>query len=217
VLSGSSKDFIQVANKALGYLVKYKLDTFYYTSKGQIHFDGLTLFEDLRGTPAQIKTWHKNRETVYQGSSMHFFRSIIANQLESEGFRVLKLERKINPDYLPKGNKPKMLSVLDTKTVLNIPDFISKTNQRGLFALTFTDCLYVVNTKKRDFFNDNNFDRPAGAPKYAASTLTLNDPHAFFDNNGVITDPASLVMEGVWGISRIADMLPLDYEPVVGK
>ncbi len=217
VLSGSSKDFIQVANKALGYLIKYKLDTFYYAAKGQVHFDGITLFEDLKGTPSQLKTWQKNRREVYQGSSMHFFRSVIANQLDNEGFRVLKLTRKINPDYLPKSNKPKIISELDKKKPLSIPDFISRTNQRGLFALTFTDCLYIVNTKKRDFFNSNNFDLPPGAPNYAASTLTLNDEHAFFDNNGVITDPASLVMEGVWGISRMADMLPLDYEPVIAK
>jgi hypothetical protein len=217
VLRGSSKDFIQIANKALGYLVKYKLDTFYYTAKGQVHFEGLTLFDDLKGTSAQIKTWQKNRREVYQGSSMHFFRAVIANQLDYEGFKVLKLTRKINPDYTLKNNKPKMLSILDKKTNLVIPDFISRTNQRGLFAMTFTDCLYIMYTKKHDYFNNNNLDLPPGAPSYPASTVTLTEPHAFFDNNGVITDPNSLIMEGMWGLSRIADLLPLDYEPVVQK
>jgi len=217
VLSGSSKDFIQVANKALGYLIKYKLDTFYYTAKGRVHFEGLTLFDDLKGTPAQIKTWQRNRREAYQGSSMHFFRSVIANQLDYEGFKVLKLTRKINHDYTLKNNKPKTLSILDKKTHLAIPNFISRTNQRGLFALTFTDCLYIMYTKKHDYFNNNNLDLPPGAPSYPASTLTLTEPHVFFDNNGVITDPNSLIMEGMWGLSRIADLLPLDYEPSAAK
>jgi hypothetical protein len=68
-------------------------------------------------------------------------------------------------------------------------------------------------TKKHDYFNNKNLDLPPGAPSYPASTVTLTEPHAFFDNNGVLTDPNSLVMEGMWGLSRIADLLPLDYEP----
>ena len=216
-LSGSSKDFIQVENKALGYLIKYKLDTFYYAASGKIYFEGLTLFEGLKGTSSEINKWKKHRKEAYQGSSMHFLRAVIANRMENEGFKVLKLIKRTNPDYVPRGNKPKTLSTLIKKYPLTIADFISRTNQRGLFAMSFPDCLYIMYTKKHDYFNSHNFDLPPGAPNYAASTVALIEPYAFFDNNGVITDPGSLIMEGMWGISRIADLLPIDYETDVIK
>ena len=52
-------------------------------------------------------------------------------------------------------------------------------------------------------------------PDYATSIATLDEheAYAFFDNNGIISNPRSIIFEGDWGIYRMAEMLPVNYEP----
>ena len=86
-------------------------------------------------------------------------------------------------------------------TPLTWKDYIRFTDQKGQYALAFTDCLYV--TYRRGFGNTD------------ASTITFLEPYAFFDNNGVIINPRSNVVEGSWSSDRMANMLPVDYDPAV--
>jgi hypothetical protein len=54
-------------------------------------------------------------------------------------------------------------------------------------------------------------------PNNATTIVSFDEPYAFFDNNGIVANPHSVIYEGDWGISRVAEMLPIDYEPVVEK
>jgi hypothetical protein len=40
----------------------------------------------------------------------------------------------------------------------------------------------------------------------------FSKPYALFDANGIFTDPTALIFDGDWGLSRMATMLPVDYE-----
>ena len=54
-------------------------------------------------------------------------------------------------------------------------------------------------------------------PQYITSIVSFEEQYAFFDNNGIIINPQSVIFEGEWGKSRIAELLPVDYEPPVQK
>lgn len=54
-------------------------------------------------------------------------------------------------------------------------------------------------------------------PNNATTIISFDEPYAFFDNNGIVANPHSVIYEGDWGISRVAEMLPVDYEQVVEK
>jgi hypothetical protein len=101
------------------------------------------------------------------------------------------------------------------KQPLDINDFAKRTDQPGLFALDFKDCLYVVYNKKSA---DNSLDvyRPLDVPSsYATSILTFDEheTYVFFDNNGIMNNPHNAIFEGDWATYRFAEMLPVDYEP----
>jgi hypothetical protein len=55
------------------------------------------------------------------------------------------------------------------------------------------------------------------APDYLNDPLTttviFDEPYAFFDRNGIIINPRSVIFEGNWGKSLMADLLPVDYVP----
>jgi len=209
-LIASSSDFIVIENKALGYRVKYQLREFTKDYRhGYMYFAGTAFFEELPGKNSQKKTWAKNRMKVYTGSSMHFLRSVITNQLPINGFKVLRLIRKVNPAYKTSGGAQYFESLVTTPLMLT--DFVNLTDTRGLYALTFKDCLYVMHSKKA--LKDDSVDVMDVTP--ATTTLIFDKPYALFDKNGIFTDPSAITFDGVWGKSRMAEMLPVDYEPEV--
>jgi hypothetical protein len=210
-LTGSSYDFLEVENKALGYKVKYLLSKFTKNNKsGLLYFEGSTLFEDMKGTPKQHRRWLKNRRIAYEGSSMHFLRAVVGDNVEGNGFKILRLIRKPNPGY--NGFNDKYF-----QTLVNVPlktiEYTSITDVKGMFALKFTDCLYLMYTKKRDNSPDNKVIQSLTMPNYLTTILSFEEPYTLFDSNGVIQNPASINFEGNWGKSRVAEMLPVDYSP----
>lgn len=228
VLAASSDDFMEIENKALGYTVRYLLNSFNKDSEhGTIYYVGSVQFVPMKGAPSQQRRWEKNRMAVYYGSSEHFLRSCIANQIDEQGFKVFRLIRTPNKnrpsdslitaklryfhskfdrtgEYLAdsirywneRAGWPKMTEYL-VKTPLKVDEFIKPTDQRGVFAISFKDCLYVRYTKKTDM----------------ETTMSITKPYVFFDNNGIIINPDSCYDEGYWGTQRIAELLPVDYEP----
>jgi len=258
-LTASSDDFLIIENKALGYKIHYQL-THFAMSMGfgtsSTYYYGNVLFENLPGKPSQIKKWEKKRLETYLGSSMHFLRSIISNHLDTDGFKVLRLVRKPNPNrpadslirikikqfsiemqrgnytkhgdtgygaaadslryWSEKFNLPKVFEFLVSKPLLPA-DFVTRIDAKNIYALTFTDYLYVLYSKKPDRqLNDEAIDLKAPMSPNT-SIAGLNTKLAFFDRNGIFIDPNSTLFEGAWGKSGNADLLPIDYVPVNQK
>jgi hypothetical protein len=65
-LSAKGEEFLIVENKALGYRIKFLVDTFSADKiNGIISSGGQRVFEDLPGTEAQKATGHEKREEAY--------------------------------------------------------------------------------------------------------------------------------------------------------
>ncbi len=216
VLTASSSDFIEIENMALGYKIKYLLTSFSNDEKERmLYFEGSALFEELIGTKHRERDWKKNRLGAYKGSSMHFLRSLLSNDIYEQGFKVLRLVRKINPDYYLGGKK--YTETLYTAPLL-VSDMVKRTDTRALFALSFPDCLYVMYSKEMnatpvDQMIKNGQTVPDYLNDYSTTTVIFEKTDAIFDTNGIFIDPSSVTFEGQWGNSRIAEMLPADYEP----
>ena len=94
LLTVKSNEFLVIENKALGYRLKYLLQYFEYDYNTRIvYYAGLPNFEDLKGSKAKKKAWAKARETAYNGSSQHFFRSLYLGNTKEEGFVINKLAK----------------------------------------------------------------------------------------------------------------------------
>ena len=237
-LEASTDEFLEVENRALGYKVRFLIKEFESSSLTSIiRYQGQVLFEELKGSEGQKKKWQEKRRQAYFGSSMHFFRALYQQHLQEEGFVIRQLQRKPNSKRLPdeilqqkyakfnrsnnrdsvnywneKSQEPRYIENL-IKQPLHEEDVLRRTEQSGLFALIFPDCLYVVYTKKSDPNNLDNVYWPLDLESNATSIITLYAQYALFDLNGVVISPQSTLYEGDWANDKLAELLPVDYTP----
>jgi hypothetical protein len=71
-----AREDLVIMNNALGYKIKFQLDSFSHEyATGVSTYSGYPFFEELPGTEAQKNTWKQNRLGAYNGSRLHFVRS----------------------------------------------------------------------------------------------------------------------------------------------
>lgn len=111
-------DFLIIENPNLGYRIKYLLKTFQYNKQAQVTaYDGEVVFEEMQGSKSQKEHWAKNRLHVYNGSVMHYLRSVFANTTQQEGFITRQLYKQ--GDKVLVNISPIKVDSLVTKAGLN--------------------------------------------------------------------------------------------------
>ncbi|MDB5234929.1 MAG: hypothetical protein JWR44_1922 [Hymenobacter sp.] len=87
-LSAQTKGFVQIDNDALGYRLKYYGLQFAFNTDDQtISYYGEPVFVEMKPhDERQRKQWAANRLIAYNGSFMHFLRSVYRNRLQADGF-----------------------------------------------------------------------------------------------------------------------------------
>ncbi|SDP95433.1 TonB-dependent Receptor Plug Domain [Mucilaginibacter sp. OK268] len=208
----------------------------------KMSYKGFALFEEMKGSPSDEKRWQKMRRQVYGNSSMHFLRSVINNKLNEEGFKVQRLSEGPNPerptdsvinarvklfsdiksktskdrDSLTFWNKKSRLNKTALKLddfSLSASDFGKKTDQEGLYALGCDkDALFITYSKNHHFDKKASVNNLIDPNSNASSLVEFTKAYAFFDNNGWIVNPDDVMLGGVWGRNRVAELLPADYE-----
>ena len=237
-LEAYTDEFLVVDNLALGYRVKFLVDEF-TSSKltGIISYSGKRLFSELPGTKKQKEEWQKKRDIAYYGSAMHFYRSLCTNKLDQEGFQMMKLTRRLNPNRAPEEliqqkikkfndgrhrdsvtywidmeNLSKYYHEYLERAPLAISSVLHPTNNPSIFAVDFTDCLYIIYVNKREETDFKDLYRPLDMPNYQTSVATISRYYTF-DTNGVVFGDSAPLYEGTWSKSKLSDLLPVDYTP----
>jgi hypothetical protein len=238
-LTASVPHALEVDNPALGYrLTFYQLD---FRAEFVDQSVGMTLltqvvFRDLPGSARQQKRWAANRRKAYLGSYQHFLRSVYANRVAEEGFRVQKLRRVPNlrrlaadealrqlhrqhstaplPDSLLRAlREPREMAYLYKPTLP--PDSLRRTEAgSGRVWLRFRDLLAVTYEREAP---DLNYRRPGPnftsvRPRYQESVLHLQQPEAEVEAIGALVVPLAVLNEDYWGFEKIGELLPLDYQ-----
>jgi hypothetical protein len=238
MLEAYTNTFLVVDNLALGYKVKFLINEFTSSRLTDIiSYSGQRLFEELPGSKRQKEEWHKKREAAYYGSAMHFYRSLYTNKLDSEGFQMMKLTRMLNPNRAQEGEIQQKIKFFNDghhrdsitywidqenmskyfrehlyRDPLPVNSVLYKTEKPGIFAVDFTDCLYIIYTKKMEQIDFKNLYRPLDMPNYETTVATITKPY-FFDTNGVVFGDSAPLYEGTWSKSKLSDLLPVDYAP----
>ncbi|WP_410220529.1 carboxypeptidase-like regulatory domain-containing protein [Pedobacter sp.] len=114
-------------------------------------------------------------------------------------------------------SKPKTISMLSRAQVNT--DTLVKTYNTEVKYLNFSDELYIAYTKAqedREYANLNfSMSKPMDYANYQVSVVQKLSPHIFFFNNGNVADPRSMLFKGYWSYKKIAELLPLEFEPTV--
>lgn len=86
-----------IENKALGYELEYQLEEFNFDFRSRyLVFLGYPLFRDMNDSGKTKAKWARNREKAYNGSLMHFMKSLYDNRVAEEGYQVRRLRKEQN-------------------------------------------------------------------------------------------------------------------------
>ena len=195
---------LQIRNESLGYQITYTLDSFTYEYGTQLAtYSGYPLFEALRpANEMQAAQWENKRQEAYQGSILHFMRSVYQKQLKEQGYELQFVAQ------TPQGETAIPLKNLygglnyrfaDSSAVVEI------TPNQNLVAILF-------HREKPDpnYLTEN--EEPE--TKYQLSFLQFPDNQAIaVERNGYYFDQNDLVITGYWSWEKVADLLPYDYLP----
>lgn len=226
ILKADADDLLIIENNYLGYRIKYLLKSFEYTSSSRLTFyDGDTNFEELEGNDKQKKIWEQNRLMAYEGSLMHFLRSVFANTVVDEGFvtnQLFKSKNMFDPrtyvdPALVKFNT--LVTPVDSSfvafkfTALNIVYDAKKAAR--LIKSELKEQEKQEKAKNKQVEESYHEDKsPAVDETGEDSQLLLHLKEAVIDARGsVFTGYRTFLIRGNWAKKRIGDQLPFEYQP----
>ena len=190
---------LEISNQELGYdiyfqLLKFELgDTKTYL--------GHSLFKEMDPKDAeQQRTWKENRKLAYQGSVRHFFKSLIDQQYETEGYGLMIEKPTIDGEiYSGKLPQPKKVRFSDDG-IYKQNIWIKPINEK-VFELEFSGIMLVSFTKEKD-----------ASGQFQRSQIAITEPLRIH-RNGVLLNPDALEMNGYWTTEGVAQSLPFEYNP----
>lgn len=110
-LSAFADEPLIIENKALGYTVRYQMETFQYDFKtNYLLYAGYPFFQPMKGNSGRQKRWENRRSEVYAGSIMHFMRAVYRNKIAEEGFEINPLQK------IPNAEKQRVKAAYSTNT-----------------------------------------------------------------------------------------------------
>lgn len=227
--SGESKDEIEaftdaeleVENPELGYTIYFQLIRFYYNkSDNSTFFVGYTRYVDWAKDKQGRKKWLRKRKATYEGSTLHFFRSLVKKDLEKQGFSVYQL---LAPKSAKDSVKQTNILVSNPTRELKMATRIAEDSMIRLFSdsvyrvfeLRIGDGWRILYSKDTELKNQILKNRlTGGQPIKGTSTgVKVRQNPVLVSQHGILLSPLSVFMEGMWIYERLANMLPEDYEP----
>jgi hypothetical protein len=212
LLLAEADDFLIVENKRLGYRIHYQLKDFVHSAtEGSTLYHGEYSFEELNGTDDQKKEWAKHRLETYQGSLMHFLRSVFQKNTLESGFIVRPLygygTERINPDI----EDPYKVIIKDRPVQF---DSLLTPIGTGFMSFKFNQLYIVYDPQKAAGYTGSIADEKKMIIKANnSSMLKLGSAEAIIDQKGSSTDYNNFFVRGRWAVKRVADQLPVEYQP----
>jgi hypothetical protein len=212
-----------IENKLLGYTIRYTLESYKSSTYGAT-FKGYPLFLDqLSSVKNQDKTLDY-RERAYQGSQMHFFRSLYTKTLQEEGFKIYKVKKTSNINALLTNFGlmadtvfvPEPCYHMEQTTIpLNLYDnlFVMDKSAALQFEQPF-EVRFTLNGEDKAYNNNsiyfNGMKRNLGQQ---TSIVMLQENSQVFYPNGSCKNAGNLVTIGYWSFKKVGEIMPWDYQP----
>jgi hypothetical protein len=193
-------DAIQISNNALGYTIRYQLDSFvYYYTTNINSYRGYCLFSEMEGSDSLKKIWAAARNKAYEGSRMHFMRSYYDSSVVEDGWIV---------DLLDENNDKKFNKVKDVYDTL----YYGAMDSTLQVEIWYPRKISVTYTKKKP---EPEYLKKMGLPKtapYIISYIDIKETIAITEN-GYYYEQKDWVNQGYWSWKNLGDLLPYDFVP----
>ncbi len=199
-LKVKATDDLVIVNNALGYKIKFQLDTFAHEYNTDIStYTGFPFFEELSGNDSAKGAWKDNRANAYAGSRLHFVRSWYDSTLTDEGFvieRVDSASKTLKTYPIDDPYDSALYRVVENKDV----EINYNGRLRVLYKNALPDPLYLLSSH---------------LPNTLRSQISILDISDGFiiQQNGYFYDQNDVTNTGYWSWQKLGDVLPYDYNP----
>lgn len=242
-LKVNSKDYLVIDNPSLGYKLNFLLQEFYLEEKlGKVFFVGYPYFEEnLPKNKLRVKSIEKRRLEAFHGSSMHWIRMLVHDQLVESQYKMygirreLKEEESSSDDLVLNGESIKLSLKIDTlnadslasKKIGNLKkpeyreviidslltrDQILGQNEDGEYYIKYPHIIKVEFMGEKEEPNFGGFLN--GPPKpFQTTYIHLQKELVFIDPAGYVRSPSDIFFEGYMGWEKVGALLPIDYQP----
>jgi hypothetical protein len=199
---------LEIVNEALGYTIKYSLDSFVHEYNTQESlYTGSPLFQEMQSQDAlQIEKWNTARKTAFNGSILHFMRSMYQKKLKEEGFEI---------QFIVKNN--------EKETAILLKNFYGAMN----YNLDDSSGTVDIMPRQREvaviYKNEPSVDLYLSENKDASSKFQLSflsflpDEYITIEQNGFYFEQKDITINGYWAWEKVADMLPYDFDFSAGS
>ena len=229
-------DVVQIANKALGYNLRYQLDSFVYYYNTNINsYRGFCLYSEMNGNDSLKRVWTMARSKAYYGSKLHFMRSYYDSTLLEDDWTI---------DMLDEGSDKNFTRVTDVydssyynliaytrdsiaytrNSITYTKDSITRDSIRidtvvhqVLTGAVDVEIYYprkirISYTKKRP---EPEYLKQSGFPKNIGNQISYIDmmDAIAIKENGYYYDQKDWINQGYWSWKNVADILPYDFVP----
>ncbi len=231
ILTATADTSLHIINRALGYKLKFLLETYSYTYlTHMIRYQGQFVFEPLVPTDdVERKIWAMNRLHAYYGSEMHFMRSLYQRRLLEEGFFV-----SLNQEGYDKKGRKTNLAFADTAIFIESPFFNNRPMKLPIVyydkildsvrstptqpVLSFPGNLEISYVKELESWEYQRirFGSQVVLKSFQRSQLFLQKPGFIVEPNGQVF-MEDILSKLYWSWELVGDSLPVDYDPEEDK
>lgn len=195
-LKVTAREDVIIRNNALGYMIRYQMDSFSYDYNSRIsQYTGYPFFIEIDTLPEVKEQWVKNRARTFLGSRLHFMTALYDSIVVDEGFMVEKMNS-------------------DNKGGEILPDLYDSTLYQAdsNTVSIFWDGKYRVSYKS--VLPDKKFLQEFKLPSNSRMQVTILDVSDGFviEENGFFYEQYDVINTGYWAWKKLAEALPYDYQ-----
>lgn len=198
-LIATAEDPIRILNPALGYELIADLNEFTWNQREMSGFYRVKVwFEEKQPeSEEQFQAWQKRREQVYIGSFRHFLKSLYDDRLSRNRFEIVWQDTKQRA-RLDQLETEEMKAPLELR---NLDLELISEEVKGFMLREPVDVLIGRKSIRSD-------------TRRRARIIPMMDDQIFFVTpEGNLADLMSIATAGHWSAMRMADMVPIDYQP----
>ena len=196
-LKAQATDYIDVANEALGYRLRFYLDTFLLDTLGDVRYAGKVFFQEATEKKVSRRI-SKSRGRAFRNGKEYFFRWLNREAQDRNRKSFIIGKAKLN----------KETKQLDYQKI-NQDDLSLK---RGLWVDTLMVQDYLVVTDPRLRSRAPLRALPFRLRKWATSMLRSRTGQILINRSGGILNPQDIEEYGHWTMQRVGELMPLDFD-----
>lgn len=198
-LIANADDPIKISNPSLGYDLTADLNEFVWNTSDMSGFYRVKVWfeEQVPATEEEYQRWQSNRAMVYEGSFRHFLKSLYDDQLFRNQFEIVWQDTR-------QRARLKELDEEELEVALSRRDLDEELISKNIKGYRLREPVDVL--IGRQSIRSDTRERARLIPM-------LNDESFLITPNGNLADLTSVATAGNWSAMRMADMVPIDYQP----